>query len=202
MGRRSNKSGESGMDMMSCLIGCLILILIGILVIIMVSQALIIVANPDAQTIRAIILSKIDAIKEDKAFPHGNKEKEPTYIDVHRDRLVIYPGSVEVSVRELEEPGNNFEKVLSTIEQHKTDEYIILMVRPRAAAVARRLRKIISEEKLIDLGMELVESKASIEYADSETRDRMDQAREAARAEKEKELETLGESPLPEPATP
>ncbi len=167
MGRRGKggpkAGGDSAVDIMTALIGCLILILIGILVIVLVTQTMIIIVTPDEKDIKSVVTSSVDGMREENAFPFGNREKEPTYIDVHANRIVILDydaakGDVEISARELETPGNLFETKVLELEADKANQYAVLLVRPGAPILSRRLRKILHDDRHIDLGYELVSS--------------------------------------------
>ena len=104
------QAGGSGTDIMTSLIGCLILILLGILVIIFVSQVLVIITEPDNKDILSVVESKVDGFRESKAFPHGNRFKEPTYVDVYQNKVVIHPGDIEVPQRELYQKQNRLKR--------------------------------------------------------------------------------------------
>jgi len=197
--RRNEEGSDASMDMMTALIGCLILILIGILVIIMVSQALIVVVSPDSQKVQAIQTSAVDGLPEDKAFPDGNIDKEPTYIDVHRDHLVIYPGKKTVTRRQLEKDGNAFERKIKALSKQRAERYVVFMVRPYAAKLARTLRKKVIEEDLLDVGTELVNSKFVFAH-DSKTEELLEkELKEQEEAEKaEKAAEAAETTPTPD----
>ena len=190
MGRRRGGHGgggneDSAMDMMSALIGCLIMILIGILVIVMVTQTMIIIVEPDDQDLEAQIVSNRDsAIASSEAFPKGNTDYEPVYIDVERSHITFYPGltnklvGTKVRVSDLDHPGNLLDERLKVIKESMGTtfpEYVILLVRPNAAALARRLRKEINETRGIPIGTELFESGREFVYI-SATRDAYEEA--------------------------
>ncbi len=165
------------MDMMSALIGCLILILIGILLIIMVSQALIVIVQPDDVDVEAVVVSNVAALSEESnAFPHGNKEKEPWYFDVHQHKVGVYPGSWEMPTRELNTPGNKIEQKLKQIASVKEKDYVVLLIRPNGAEVARKIKKMVTERYHIDVGTELFESNITINFEESDTRKVRDEA--------------------------
>ena len=184
-GRKSDKhdGGDATMDMMTALIGCLILILIGILVIIMVSQALIVVVTPDKHKVQAIQTSNVDGLPQDNGFPDGNDFKEPSYIDVHREHIVIYPGKVKVTKRQLDNKRvvNDFDRKVKFISENKDAEYVVFLVRPHAATLARRLRKRVLESSFIDVGTELVMSTFEFDHV-SGTQDMSAQERKDAKA--------------------
>ncbi|HBA83065.1 MAG TPA: hypothetical protein DCZ95_03125 [Verrucomicrobia bacterium] len=151
-----------------------ILMLIGVLMIMLVSNVLTIISNPENIKITSIPvsanLSEKQGEEEGKVspFPFGNKNKEPSYIDVHRDRMILYdPDPVlkdqVVALRDLEQEGNSFEKLLTRVETNKANDYIILLARPRSAIVVRRLKKVI-RDRGVDVGVELFEADRDVNY--------------------------------------
>ena len=150
-----------------------ILMLIGVLMIMLVSNVLTIISNPENIKITSIVNSSMFSGKagdEEKMspFPFGNKTKEPSYVDVHRDRLILYdpdPALMEqiVSLRDLEQEGNSFEKLLMRVETNKVNDYIVLLARPRSATVVRRLKQVI-RDRGVDVGVELFEADRDVNY--------------------------------------
>lgn len=166
-GRIHVESGGSATDIMTALIGCLILILLGILVIVLVSQALIIITDPDHSQIVSVVDSKVDGFRETKAFPNGNTEKEPVYVDVHRDRVEIhrYPYDPQViRQRELMVPGNPFDKILDQVAEDAANRYVVFLIRPNASQLGRQLREGVSKKGGIDIGVELFRSDQIVDH--------------------------------------
>ena len=202
------EGGGSGTDIMTSLIGCLILILLGILMIVFVSQVLVMITEPDNKEILSVVESKVDGFRESKAFPDGNLFREPTYIDVHQNKIVIHPGEEVVTQRELYQKQNAFFKLLDEIKGNHQNESIILLVRPRAAGLKRYLQQIVKEDYKLDLGVELYESAREVEHVSS-TRELL-KKQQADAAKKTKEARALGGKALkndpapeePKPAQP
>ncbi|MFH0880154.1 MAG: hypothetical protein V2A34_10620 [Lentisphaerota bacterium] len=147
---------------------CIILMLIGVLMLIMIINVLTIIANPENIKITSIITSSIYTKERGEEegmspFPFGNKQKNPAYVDVYRDHMVIYPGDEVVTLRDLELEGNAFERLLIDVDSRKTEEYIVLLARPRSANIVRRLRKVIRDRD-IDVGVELFETDREVSY--------------------------------------
>lgn len=147
---------------------CITLMLIGCLVTILVSNIMIVSANPDNISVTTVIRAHgfVDGTEEGSAadlFPYGNRSKEPKYIDVYRDHLVIYPGGEVMTIRDLESEGNAFERLIAAVEPEKELQYIVLLVRPRSSIVARKLKKSI-KDRGIDIGYELYEEGRPILY--------------------------------------
>jgi len=150
----------------------ILLLTIGCLVFLLIVNTIIIMANPSNVRITSVIRSSLymeqgTGTEGGPPFPFGNKQKEPSYIDVHRDRLIVYselfPAGSVVSIADLEMPGNAFEKLIDSVAEKKDEEYIVLLVHPRAALVARRLKKAI-KSKDIDIGYELFENNRPVNY--------------------------------------
>jgi hypothetical protein len=148
----------------------ILILTIGCLVVLLVTNTIIIVSNPENVRITSVVRSALyieggSGMEGGAPFPFGNKNKEPAYVDVYRNRLVLYPGGEILPVRDLQLPGNPFEKLLETVEQDKDEYYVVLLVRPHAASVARRLRKAIRSRD-IDFGWELFETERPVDYND------------------------------------
>lgn len=163
MARRKSETKQDLSSFMAILI-----MTIGVLVVLLVSNTVIIISNPENTAITSVVTSALyvpmgEGTEGGSPFPHGNVQKEPNYIDVHRDRVILYPGSEVVPVRDLERVGNPLERKLDRVEAAKDQEYIVLLVRPRAAAVQRRLVKAI-RDRGIDIGLELFEAGREVNY--------------------------------------
>jgi hypothetical protein len=151
---------------------CIVLMLTGALVTILITNIMIISANPENISVTTVIRAHgfVDGQLQGSAsdlFPYGNRTKEPSYVDVHRDHLVIYPGEEVLSLADLESEGNAFEKLLKKVQPASDKEYIVLLVRPRSAIVARRLKKAI-RDRGIDIGYELYEENRPVDYEQPE----------------------------------
>lgn len=135
---------------------CVILMLTGCLVTIMISNVVVISANPENIQITSIIPSDIGGEGEEEVFDSmGNVVKNPWYVEVWRDRMVIHPGDLVVELRELEVRNNQFEKFLQYVEDRKARQYIVLLVRENGAVNARKLKQVI-RDRGIDIGMDLL----------------------------------------------
>ena len=135
---------------------CVILMLTGALVTIMISNVVIIAANPENVQITSIIPSGFDPSTEKEVEDStGNVTKNPWYLEVWRDRMIIHPTGEEIIMSELEVKGNNFEKFLDRVGEKKNSQYIVLLVRENSAALARRLKQAIRDRQ-IDTGMDLL----------------------------------------------
>jgi hypothetical protein len=163
---------------MTSLIGCLILILLGILIIIFVAQVLVVITEPDNKDIVSVVESRVDGFRESKAFPDGNLVKEPTYIDVHQNMVIIHPGQTEIPQRELFLPKNRLTDILDEIRKDAENQYVILLVRPRAAKLQRYLRDQVIAQYNLDIGIELFESARPVEHVSS-TRKLLQEQKEA-----------------------
>ena len=148
---------------------CIILMMIGMLVIVLIVNVVTIVSNPENIRITSIIQSSGNYAEGSTdgsgqpPFPFGNKTKEPLYVDVHRDHLVLYPGAEVVPLRDLEREGNGFEKMLGMVSTNRELEYIVLLARPGSALVVHRLKKVVRDSG-VDLGFELYEGDRTVEY--------------------------------------
>ncbi len=163
--------GSSAMDIMTSLIGCLILILLGILVIVLVSQIMVALADPDNKQVSSVVESQVDGFRESDAFPEGNVYKEPLYVDVHPDKVVVYPYDAEFSQRRIIFETTDYDTMLEVVASRPDKEYVLFLVRPQASRVYNLLRRRIEAlnrtlrdaSSQIDMGMELYESDREVD---------------------------------------
>jgi hypothetical protein len=149
---------------------CIILMLIGVMIIMLVANTVVIISNPENIQITSVIQSSGmymgDGAGDQSTsppFPFGNKSKEPSYVDVQRDHLVLYPSAEVVPLRDLERKGNGLERMLNQIQTNAATEYVVLLARPGTATVIHRLKKTI-RDRGIDIGCELYEADRLVEY--------------------------------------
>jgi hypothetical protein len=145
----------------------IIFMVAGALLVLLLSNTASLLANPDAVVISSLLHSRglapggelssgIGAFAG-AVVVGGNTNKVPHYIDVHADHLIFYPGARRVPVSSLGKPGNPFEKLVAEVTPKRADEYIVLLARPRSAAIVRTLRQVMLERG-IDVGIELYEA--------------------------------------------
>lgn len=82
-----------------------------------------------------------------------NNRKDPIWVEVQSQQLVIYPEAKSIAAYELDAPDNDFEDFLGQVEQVSQTRYIILLLSPDSASLQRRLRALIHQHG-IDLGLE------------------------------------------------
>lgn len=142
---------------------------IGCMVILLVCNVVVIISNPENLSITAVIPRAYESTEDEELAKSmgepmfSNKLKEPSYVDVQPDKIVIYPGEDVVPVQDLEQAGNPFERLLDRVYEKRNEEYIILVLRPHSSRVAKTLRKAI-EDRGIDVGQELFENEKQINY--------------------------------------
>ena len=160
-------ASSSDMDLSSFM--AVLIMCIGCLVILLVVNVIVIISNPENLSITTLVSRAYDNTDEPELAKQlgqpffNNKSKEPSYVDVHPDRLVIYPGKEVVPITELEQPGNAFEQMLDRIDKVKDKEYIILALRPKTSRVSKRLRKAI-KDRGIDVGQNFFIPEKVIDY--------------------------------------
>ncbi|MGD9873591.1 MAG: hypothetical protein AB7T27_04900 [Kiritimatiellia bacterium] len=140
----------------------IIIMAIGCMVVILVVNMVIIVSNPENVEIMSLVRGAYEEYGEEQGAYVGqpiyaNKTKEPFYIDVHADRVILYPEIRELALSELEIKGNAFEQLLDLIEPLKSRIYVILVLRPKSSRVAKQLRRAL-HDRGIDVGHELYEA--------------------------------------------
>lgn len=144
---------------------CIILMLTGALVTIMISNVVVIAANPDKIEITSVVG---DVNKPVEIDDYGNKKKNPWYVEVLRDRLVIHPGGEIVNIKDLENRDNGFERLLKRVSAKQEEQYVVLLVRPYAAHIARQIKKAVVDRKL-DVGVDLLEKDMPVNVVSAST---------------------------------
>jgi hypothetical protein len=167
----ARKKSEVKQDLSSFM--AILIMTIGALVVLLVANTVIIMVNPENTAITSIVTSSLwvpppigDGSEGGTPFPRGNMMKEPVYIDVHPDRVILYSDRARgevLPVRELERPGNVLEQYLEQVHENRHEEYVVLLVRPRSALVSRRMAKAVRDRD-IDLGWELFEAGREVNY--------------------------------------
>ncbi|NQU09963.1 DUF2092 domain-containing protein [bacterium] len=95
--------------------------------------------------------------------------KTPTYIDCQPDQVTLYPGGATVTWDALQKPGNAVEALLDRVEQHRADEFVVVMVRPGSVKVFRFVRNLIAPRS-IDVGYDAVDAEFKVHWnADTKT---------------------------------
>lgn len=136
----------------------IVLMLVGVLMIMLISNVLTIISNPDNIKIGSLVSGSVYADEKagesQSVMPKfGNMEKNPVYIEVRADSLVIYPERYLISDADIRLEGNEFEKYLDRLAAQKDARYAVLLLSPDAALFSRRLRKIFADRD-IDIGFE------------------------------------------------
>lgn len=144
----------------------ILFMLLGCLLIVLVSNLASAVADTDSTVIRAFLRANADEGSENAAArltPAGNIDKVQHYIDIHPDRLVFMPGNYVQLVPWSPTESNRFDNLLSEVARHRDTDYIVLLVRPRTAALSRQLRERILASG-VDVGYELYEGDRPVEF--------------------------------------
>jgi hypothetical protein len=176
MGRRrkfkemniGGSGGTTASDIMTSLIGVMILVLIGILLTTIITQAIVVIADPNTKDVVSVLTSEVDGFPESKAFPHGNKDVEPVYVEVFRDHILIHPKNLVLTQRDLALKGNLLALEIDRVASDAVKSYFVLMVRPGGAQVARALRTEI-RKRGVEVGVDLLESTRQMTHVSQTT---------------------------------
>jgi hypothetical protein len=87
----------------------------------------------------------------------SNMRKDPVYIDVQPDQIIILPDKVVIPAADFATPHNKFEQFLDDVERVRSVRYSILVLRPGSVDLHRRVRQLIQDRNL-DMGFEPVET--------------------------------------------
>ena len=79
--------------------------------------------------------------------------KDPVYISVNSQDIVLYPDERSFLPRDLDMPNSDFERLLDDIEKVGRVRYVVLLLSPDSSRLQRRLRTLIDQRE-IDLGLE------------------------------------------------
>lgn len=136
----------------------IVLMLVGVLMIMLISNVLTIISNPDNIKIGSLVSGSVYADEKagesQSVMPKfGNMEKNPVYIEVDADHMVIFPERYLISDADIRLAGNEFEKYLDKLAQQSNARYAVLLLRPDAALFSRRLRRIFADRG-IEVGFE------------------------------------------------
>jgi hypothetical protein len=96
---------------------------------------------------------------------HGNQEnpKSPAYIDCAPDGITLYPGSTLVTWEQLQKPDNAVDQLLDKIQADSSNEYVVVMVRPKSVKYYRTVRSMISKRP-IDVGYDAVDEDFKVNW--------------------------------------
>ncbi len=135
----------------------LVLICAGVLAVLAFSSALVSVNSPDNVQVRSAVPFVSRAPQA-----AGGGAKQPSFIDVKRDRLEIYPGGTVVPIRDLERKGNALDQLLDRVEGKADSQYVMLGARPGTATVVNRLKDMI-RARGVEVGCELYREQEPID---------------------------------------
>lgn len=147
----------------------IVLMLIGVLMVMLISNVVTIISNPDNIKIGALVTGEVygDDGFESTVPKFANMRQDPVYIDVEPARMTVYQYPTRpfvVNARDLQLPGNDFEKFLDWLETRKQTRYAVLLLRPGCAKFQRRLRTTF-RERGIDVGFEPWEEGRPVQIA-------------------------------------
>ena len=130
----------------------LVLMLFGAVFVLVCSRVALSAARPDRVRIGPTrALSSADAAAGPNAgAPAG---KRPVYVEVWPDRALV-EGRTVIPVGALEGAGSAFERLLEEMQPQAESTYVVLLVHPGAAPVARRMKSAVRARKL-DVGIDL-----------------------------------------------
>ena len=83
--------------------------------------------------------------------------QDPLYVDVHPNRIVIYPEMTKIAAAGIDAPDGDFERYLTQFEPRRDTRHIVLLLRPGSAVFQRQLRRQIRAHG-IDVGFEPIDA--------------------------------------------
>jgi hypothetical protein len=142
----------------------IMVIVLKLISLILVAIVMRIAMNPQAKKIHSL---------EGLYSGHNNatNPKIPSYIDCQPDKLTLYsddmPQGTVVSKEDLQRPDNAVNELLDKVQQHETNEYVVVMVRPKSVVLYRTVRKLI-ERRPIDVGYDAVDTAFKVDWNEAE----------------------------------
>ena len=112
--------------------------------------------------------------------------KMPTYFDCNAQGVTIFPGDITVSVNSLSEPGNGVDAAIRRIGTNATNEYAIVLVRPRGVRAYRYLRHEL-EKSHIDVGYDVWDADVKVDYGAAVKAAGIEEEKKAKKAPAKKE---------------
>ncbi len=100
---------------------------------------------------------------------HGNQEnpKSPSYIDCSTNGITLYPGAMVVTWEQLQRPENPVDQLLDKIQADASNEYVVVMVRPKSVKYYRAVRSMISKRP-IDVGYDAVDADFKVNWDEAQ----------------------------------
>ncbi|MEL6440956.1 MAG: hypothetical protein AAFQ80_17080 [Cyanobacteria bacterium J06621_8] len=126
------------LSVLACTIGTLIL-----LIIVLTTQAL----EPQ----EAVVVAKVDENSRG-----ANRDKTPVYIECREDGFVLHPSTEFAPRADLYDQESPLGEILTSLKQNKSEQYLIVIVRPDGLEMFNLIRNIVQESG-IDLGYEPLE---------------------------------------------
>ncbi len=125
--------------------------------------------TPSSASITAMLTSALNQPRSDPVRIGSQTTKEPYYIDVHTDRLILYPSEKVIPWSETtDQLDPRLMAFLDKVGAQRDEAYIVLLVRPHAAANYRHIARLV-RDRGIDLGSELFEAGRSVDYEQRRT---------------------------------
>lgn len=141
----------------------IVFMLAGCLLVILISNMAVVVVDPATVVVSGILRAPgfVAGTSSNTATPGhiyagGNVTKHAHFVDVHPDHLIFYPDEKRIPIATLAQPGNPFEQLIAALQPRRNADYIVLLVRPRTAALTRTLRKAVLDAGL-DVGLDIYE---------------------------------------------
>jgi hypothetical protein len=151
---RQRSRGKTDLDVVGFL--SIMSIVTGLICLILFVIALRIALNPKA--LKIVSFRLFSSVRADPRNP-----KIPSYIDCHPDRVVLYPGEINVTWEDLQRPDNPLEKMLNRIQANAANEYVIVMVRPQSLKFYRTVRNLVGKRP-IDVGYDAIDADFRVDW--------------------------------------
>jgi hypothetical protein len=90
--------------------------------------------------------------------------KAPTYLDCRPEGVIIYPGEHRVATSAFGQPGDLLATTVNRIAMDRSNQCVVLLVRPGSVHVYRHVRRMLSA-RAVDVGYDAFDAGTAIRYA-------------------------------------
>ena len=138
----------------------IMVIVLKLICLILIVTVMRIALNP--QGVKAVAIEHLFGV-ERKSEDGKTHIKAPTYFDCSALGVTISPGNLTVDVNSLSEPNNPVDATIRRIRSNSSNEYAIVLIRPRGVRTYRHLRRQLDVAGL-DVGYDVFDADVKVDY--------------------------------------
>jgi hypothetical protein len=138
----------------------IMVIVLKLICLILIVTVMRIALNPGG--VKAVAIKDIFGV-ERKSADGKTHIKAPTYFDCTAQAVIISPGEIKVDLSELMDEGNAVDRTIQKIVGNSSNEYAIVLVRPRAVKTYRYMRRALDVAG-VDVGYDVFATDVKVDY--------------------------------------